>query len=113
MKPDTRTAMHALIAQVRETLPFGAPATQVCSGECQVCSLKLLDYLDGELCAWEQRLETGEQPTLGDLSRLAKTGGKVYAALQKSGLVGDTATVSQSAAHGCTGCASARPWSRD
>jgi hypothetical protein len=90
-KPDPRTAMRTLISQVREAIPFDTPATQVCRGECQVCALKLLEYLDGELCGWEQRLETGEQPTLGDLSRLAKTSRKVYAALQQSGLVGDAA----------------------
>jgi hypothetical protein len=82
MKPDTRTAMHELIAQVRETLPFDAPATQICNGECHGCSLKLLDYLDGELCGWEQRLEAGDTPNFGDLSRLAKTSRKVYAALE-------------------------------
>jgi hypothetical protein len=87
MKPDTRTAMHALITQVRETLPFEAPATQVCSGDCQGCSLKLLDDLDGELCGWEQRLESGETPNFGDLSRLAKTSRKVSAVLQKNGLI--------------------------
>ncbi|MEA3643546.1 MAG: hypothetical protein VBE63_26985 [Lamprobacter sp.] len=87
MKPDTRTAMHALIAQVRETLPFDAPAAQVCGGDCQGCSLKLLDYLNGELCGWEQRLEAGETPNFGDLSRLAETSRKVYAALQKNGLL--------------------------
>ncbi|MBK5940947.1 hypothetical protein [Halochromatium roseum] len=87
MKPDTRTAMYALIAQVRETLPFDAPATQACNGDCQGCSLKLLDYLDGELCGWEQRLVAGETPNLGDLSRLAKTSRKVYAVLQKNGLL--------------------------
>ncbi|WP_462320883.1 hypothetical protein [Halochromatium sp.] len=87
MKPDTRTAMHALITQVRDTLPFDAPAAQVCSGECQGCSLKLLDYLDGELRGWEQRLDSGDRPNLGDLSQLARTSRKVYAALQKNGLV--------------------------
>ncbi|MEA1048693.1 hypothetical protein U5801_02490 [Lamprobacter modestohalophilus] len=87
MKPDTRTAMHELIAEVRETLPFDAPATQVCGGDCQGCSLKLLDYLDGELCGWEQRLDAGETPHFGDLSQLAKTSSKVYAALEKNGLL--------------------------
>jgi len=82
--------MHALIAQVRETLPFDAPATQVCSGDCQGCSLKLLDYLDGELRGWEQRLEAGETPNFGNLSRLARTSRKVYVALQQNGLIADS-----------------------
>lgn len=82
--------MHQLIAQVRDTLPFDAPASRVCSGECQGCSLKLLEYLDGELSGWEQRLETGDSPTLGDLSRLAKASRKIYVALDKNGLVAAT-----------------------
>lgn len=108
-KPDTRTAMRRLIAQTREAIPFDTPAAQVCHGECQVCALKLLEYLDGELCGWEQRLETSEPPTLSDLSRLASTSRKVYAALQKSGLVAGPAVVSRRAARGCTGSASGRP----
>jgi hypothetical protein len=90
MKPDTRTAMHQLIAQVREALPFDAPASRACAGECQGCSLKLLEYLDGELCGWEQRLEIGDTPNLGDLSRLAKASRKVYNALEKNGLLAAT-----------------------
>lgn len=87
MKPDTRTAMQTLITQVRETLPFNAPAAQICSGECQVCALKLLEFLDGELCGWEQRLERGDTPNFRDLSRLASISRKVDAALRKNGLV--------------------------
>jgi hypothetical protein len=86
-KPDTRTAMRRLLAEIRDTIPFGAPQTQVCGDECNACSLKLLEYLDGELCAWEARLDAGETPNLGDVSRLAKTGRKVFAALEKNGLI--------------------------
>lgn len=91
-KPDTRTAMWQLIAEVRETFSFDAPATQACSGECQGCSLKLLEYLDGELCGWEQRLEVGDTPNFGDLSGLAKTSRKVHATLEKNGLVATIAS---------------------
>jgi hypothetical protein len=79
--------MGQLIAEVRTAIPFDAPASQVCSGECDLCALKLLEYLDGELGAWEQRLEAGETPHLGDLARLAKTSRKVHAALEKNGLI--------------------------
>jgi hypothetical protein len=86
-KPDTRTAMRQLIAEVRDALPFAAPASQVCSGDCDGCSVKLLEYLDGELCGWQQRLDVGETPSLGDLARLAKTSRKVHAVLARNGLV--------------------------
>jgi hypothetical protein len=86
-KPDTRTAMHQLIAEVRAAIPFDAPASQVCSGECNGCAMKLLEYLDGELSAWEQRLEAGETPHFGDLSRLGNTSRKVRVALKRNGLI--------------------------
>ncbi len=89
MKPDTRTAMSLLIAQVRAALPCDDPVAQVCRGDCRICGLKLLEYLDDELSTWEQRLAAGETPDLGDLSRLGKTSRKVYAALRKNRLVGE------------------------
>ena len=87
MKPDTSTAMHVLIAQVRSAIPFDVPEAQTCGGACDGCSLKLLEYLDCELSAWERRLAAGERPNLGDVSRLAKTSRKVRAALARNGLV--------------------------
>ena len=87
MKPDTGTAMRLLIAQVRQAIPFDAPAAQVCTGTCDGCSMKLLGFLATELQAWECRLDAGEQPTLGDLSRLARTSRKVYTVLERNGLV--------------------------
>jgi hypothetical protein len=90
MKPDTRTAMGRLLAQVRAAIPFEAPQSRVCTGACDGCSRKLLDFLEGELDDWERRLAAGESPTLGDLSRLARTSRKVYAVLERNGLVGGT-----------------------
>jgi len=87
MKPDTVTAMRDLIAQVREALPFDLPEAQACSGPCDGCSMKLLAYLEAELEAWEQRLDNGERPNFGDLSRLARTGRKVHAVLSRNGLI--------------------------
>lgn len=86
-KPDTRTAMQQLIAEVRAAIPFEAPASQVCTGECNGCALKLLEYLDAELSGWEQRLAAGETPHFGDLSRLAKISRKVHTALERNGLL--------------------------
>lgn len=87
MKPDTTTAMHQLIAQVRQAIPFGLPQAQACTGECNGCTVKLLDYLDGELADWEARLAAGQRPSLGDLHRLGRTSRRVYLVLAANGLV--------------------------
>jgi hypothetical protein len=87
MKPDTTTAMRALIAQVREAIPFDLPEAQACTGECNGCTVKLLAYLEGELADWEARLAAGERPNLGDLSRVGRTSRKVYRVLAANGLV--------------------------
>ena len=87
MKPDAPTAMRQLIVQVRHSLPFDAPESQTCQGPCEGCSMKLLDYLDAELLAWEQRLDEGEKPGLAELSRLAKTSRRIHRVLEKNGLL--------------------------
>lgn len=87
MKPDTRTAMQQLIDQVRAAIPFDAAQARVCSGDCSGCSQKLLDYLEGELAAWEQRLAEGDRPSLADLSRLAKTARKIHRVLVRNGIL--------------------------
>jgi hypothetical protein len=87
MKPDTRTAMRNLIRQVREALPFDVPQARACTGSCQGCSQKLLDYLETELAGWETRLDQGERPNFGDLSRLANTGRKIHRVLVKNGVI--------------------------
>jgi len=86
MKPDTRVAMRNLIAQIRQAMPFQLPEARVCEGPCEGCSMKLLDYLDSELESWEQRLDAGESPELGDLSRLAGTGRKIHRVMVANGL---------------------------
>ena len=87
MKPDTRTAMQQLIEEVRAEIPFDAAQARVCSGDCSGCSQKLLDYLEGELAAWEQRLAEGDRPSLADLSRLAKTARKIHRVLVRNGVL--------------------------
>ena len=87
MKPDTSTAMRHLIAQVRAAIPFDAPQSRVCTGNCEGCSQKLLDFLEGELDDWERRLASGERPGLADLSRLARISRKVHGVLERNGLV--------------------------
>lgn len=86
-KPDSATAMRLLIAEVRDAVPFDMPEAQVCEGTCDGCSVKLLEFLAGELDGWEVRLDAGERPGFKELSRLAKTSRKVYSVLARNGLV--------------------------
>ena len=79
--------MQQLIDQIRDTLPFDTPAGYVCADECKGCSLKLLAFLDTELMDWEDRLMQGETPTLADIQQLAKLSRRVYAVLQKNGVL--------------------------
>jgi len=85
VKPKTPVAMQQLIAQVRETLPFGTPQGYVCADECKGCSVKLLEFLDIELMDWEDRLNQGEVPGLRDVQRIARISRKVYAVLDRNG----------------------------
>ena len=88
-KPDTREAMAILIGQIREAIPLELTAEEICrdEDECRNCSIKLIEYLSAEVDSWDYRLAQDETPTLKDLSRLAKTGKKIFRALQKNGLV--------------------------
>ena len=87
MKPDTRTAMVQLIGQIREAVPFNLSEAEICSGTCQGCARKLLDFLDQELAQWDSFLAQGGKPKLGDISKLAKTSRKIYRAMEKNNLV--------------------------
>jgi hypothetical protein len=87
MKPDTRTAMSLLIGQIRQGIPLDLPQAQVCTGTCEGCSLKLLEYLATELQGWECRLARGERPRLGDLSQLGRTARKIQSVLQRNGAI--------------------------
>lgn len=87
MKPDTTTAMHKLIEQVRLAFPFDIPEEVLCSGICRGCAKKLLEFLRTELDDWEYRLGGGQTPSLGDIQRLAKTSRKIYSALEQNGVV--------------------------
>lgn len=68
-------------------MPFDLPEANLCSGKCNGCSQKLLDYLDTELESWEYRLNAGEAPDFGDINKIAKTSKKIYRVMQKNGLV--------------------------
>lgn len=90
MKPDRTIAMQQLIQQVRVAMPFDLPEANLCSGKCNGCSQKLLDYLDTELEDWEYRLKEGERPDFGEIHRIAKTSKKIYQVMWKNGLVGSS-----------------------
>ena len=79
--------MHLLIGQIRNTLLFDNRAARLCSDDCQICSLKLLDYLEQELEGWQQRLAQGDHPDFGDLTRLAESARRIHRALEESGLL--------------------------
>lgn len=83
--------MRQVIAEIRERIPFDLPQAQRCLGHCQGCSMKLLQFLDGELEAWERRLDGGEQPGFEELSDLMRTAKKVHRVLERNGLIGDQA----------------------
>lgn len=87
MKPDTTTAMRQLIGQIRTLFPFDHPRAQICDGPCEGCSLKLLGYLEGELEAWERRIEDGERPGLAEISQLLRTSRKIARVLEKAQLM--------------------------
>lgn len=80
--------MQELIQQVRTAMPFDFPEANLCSGKCNGCSQKLLDYLDSELEDWEYRLKDDEVPDFGEIQRIAKTSKKIYKILDRNGLVG-------------------------
>jgi len=86
MKPNRTSAMRQLILQVRTAMPFDLPEANLCSGKCNGCSQKLLDYLDSELEDWEYRLKEGEIPDFGEIQRIARTSKKIYKILDQNGL---------------------------
>jgi hypothetical protein len=86
-KPKPINAMSDLITQVRQDFPFTLPEAQICAGKCVGCPKKLLELADTELSEWESRLERGETPLLGDISRLGKLCKNIRRGLVKNSLV--------------------------
>ena len=87
MKPSTTQAMSELIKQIKAALPLDQSEGLVCTGQCQICPEKLVEYISMELENWEYRINTGEIPSFKDLSKLARSGKKIYAALDKKGFI--------------------------
>lgn len=87
MKPNTRDAMQNMICEIREVIPLELSPDDLCDGECKVCALKLIEYLDMQLEDWQQRINDQQTPDFRDLSRLERTSRKIHAALVKNGLI--------------------------
>jgi len=83
VKPDRTLAMQQLLEQIREAMPFDSHEANVCTGQCNGCAKKLLDYLDAELEDWEYRLKAGDAPDFGEINQMAKTSRKIHKLLQK------------------------------
>jgi hypothetical protein len=80
--------MRNIIQQIRENFPFAMSEQALCAETCSHgCSIKLLEYMDMEITAWEQRLDNGEVPNLGDIQKLSKSSTKIYQTLEKNHLV--------------------------
>ncbi|MFD2167009.1 hypothetical protein ACFSJY_12160 [Thalassotalea euphylliae] len=87
MKPNARDAMQLLINEVRTVFPFELPEAQICAGKCIGCPKKLLELTDTELSEWQSRLDNGETPLLGDVSRLGKLCKNIRRGLERNQLI--------------------------
>ncbi|QBY04459.1 hypothetical protein E2K93_08680 [Thalassotalea sp. HSM 43] len=86
-KPDATTAMQQLIVAVRNDFPFNESEANICGINCIGCPKKLLEIVDTELCDWQVKLEHGDVPKLGEISRLAKLCKNVRRGLKRNGVV--------------------------
>lgn len=88
-KPNLETAMHQLIADVKEQFPLEDPETFVCGpqGECVGCPKKLLELVDTELTYWEHSLSRGIVPNFEDIRQFGKLCKNVRRGLKRNGLV--------------------------
>ncbi|PIP81040.1 MAG: hypothetical protein COW84_01980 [Gammaproteobacteria bacterium CG22_combo_CG10-13_8_21_14_all_40_8] len=87
MKPVPKEAMQILIHQIRRVIPFNAPESSLCTGPCQGCSKKLIEYLDSEICFWQLQLNNDIVPKLGDINKLARTAKKIKKVLTINGFI--------------------------
>lgn len=83
-KPNTKTAMQQLIAQIQQAVPLNLNEAQMCQGECLGCSKKMLEMLDAEISYWQY---TDAIPSLKDLKNLENIGRRTYKILKRNQLV--------------------------
>ena len=79
--------MQQLIEATREKIPFDSIEANICTGQCNKCSVKVLEYLDSELESWEYRLQSGELPSFGDINQMSQTSKKIYRIMAKNNFV--------------------------
>lgn len=84
VKPNTTQAMQQLIEEIRTAIPVELTADDLCRDDCNICAVKLIEFLNMELDDWEHRLQNNQTPNFGDLAKLAKTARKIHNALNKS-----------------------------
>ncbi|NMD51914.1 hypothetical protein HG547_09735 [Shewanella sp. DNRA4] len=83
-KPNTKTAMQQLIAQIQQTIPLNLDEARMCQGECLGCSKKMLEMLDAEISYWQY---SDAVPSLKDLKNLENIGRRTYKILKRNQLV--------------------------
>lgn len=83
-KPNTKTAMQQLIAQIQQAIPLNLNEAQMCQGECLGCSKKMLEMLDAEISYWQY---TDTRPDLKDLKHLENIGRRTYKILKRNKLI--------------------------
>ncbi|WP_417657239.1 hypothetical protein [Pseudidiomarina aestuarii] len=87
-KPDTSDAMRTLIQTIRDTIPFGLEAADMCQGICRGCSKKMMEMLDSEVSQWQVELDNKTAvPTLADLAFMKKLASRTYKVLQRNNLI--------------------------
>ncbi|MFV0594672.1 hypothetical protein [Shewanella sp.] len=84
-KPDTQTAMQALITHIQQVIPLNLDEAQMCQGECLGCSKKMLEMLDTEISYWQYSADT---PGLKDLKHLEKIATRTHKVLKRNHLIG-------------------------
>jgi len=83
-KPNTKTAIQQLIAQIQQAIPLNLNEAQMCQGECLGCSKKMLEMLDAEISYWQY---TDAIPSLKDLKNLENIGRRTYKILKRNQLL--------------------------
>lgn len=86
-KPKAAEAMRLLITQIKNALPFGMSEHDICAGVCVGCPKKSMEYIGSEIDYWECRLANNDNPTLGDISDLARIAKKVHRSMERNNLV--------------------------
>lgn len=87
METSSGQSIENLIKEIREKIPFDLSFDGNCEGRCDVCPQKLIEFLDVEVSHWESRLAHNIFPSHQDIECLAGDYRKVYAVLEKMGLI--------------------------